>query len=133
MGTLTMRRLGILLTAMAVGAVASEDSSTRVEAIATRMYCNCGCGQMLSECSHVQCKRKAALKQEIAGAIAKGETDGAILDQMGAKYGVAILAAPPFRGLNVVLWIFPLILAVIAVGVMTLLWKNSRKLQRQDG
>ena len=100
-----MRQLGMLLIAVAVGAVASDDTSVRVESIATRMYCNCGCGQMLSECSHVQCKRKAALKQEIADGIAKGETDGVILDQMGARYGATILAAPPFRGVNIVLWL----------------------------
>lgn len=127
-----MRQLEMLLIAVAVGAIASNDTSTRVESIAAKMYCNCGCGQMLSECSHVQCNRKAALKQEIADGIARGENDGVILDQMGAKYGATILAAPPFRGVNIVLWIFPPALAVIAVGVMMLLWKNSRKLQRQN-
>ena len=56
-----------------------------------------------------------------------------ILDQMGARYGATILAAPPLRGVNIVLGTFPPALAVIAVGVMMLLWKNSRKLQRQNG
>ena len=85
-----------VLAFIGVFAVASDDKSVRVESIATKMYCNCGCGEMLSECAHVQCKRKITLKREIADALSKGDSDLTVLQQMGAKYGATILATPPF-------------------------------------
>lgn len=133
MRTLTSWHFGIVLVIIAISALASDDTSARLESIAKGMYCNCGCGEMLSECAHVKCKRKAALKREIADGIAKGETDGTILDQMSTKYGAMILAAPPFRGFNIALWIFPLAIAIIAVAVMMLLWKKSRTIPSRQG
>lgn len=103
MWTITKLRFAVMLAIFPIAALASGDSSPRVESTASRMCCNCGCEEMLSECGHMLCKRKAALKGEIADAIAKGERDRAILGQMG---GAAILAAPPFRGFNIVLWVF---------------------------
>jgi len=86
---------------------------------------------MLSECSHVQCKRKVALKQEIADALLKGDRDSTVLEQMGAKHGATILATPPFRGFNILLWLWPVAIAAIAVAIVLARWKKSGTLQGQ--
>ena len=73
------------------------------------------------------------MKQEIAERVARGESDTTILDHVGAKYGTTILAAPPFRGFNILLWLSPLAVAMIAVAMMALRWKSSKTIQRQNG
>ena len=117
-------RIGIICT-LASLALASNIDSARVESISSRMYCNCGCGEMLSECAHAQCKRKTALKQEIADGILKNITDKEILKQMGSKYGATILAAPSFGGFNTLLWTAPAGIALLGVGIVLRSWRKS--------
>jgi cytochrome c-type biogenesis protein CcmH len=88
---------------------------------------------MLAECAHVQCKRKIALKQEIADALSKGDSDSTVLEQMGAKYGATILASPPFRGFNILLWVWPFAIALIGGAIMVVRWKKFRALPGQHG
>jgi len=122
-----------VLAFIGVFAVASDDKSVRVESIATKMYCNCGCGEMLSECAHVQCKRKITLKREIADALSKGDSDLTVLQQMGAKYGATILATPPFRGFNILLWVWPFGVAAVAIVILLVLLRKGRTVQGIQG
>lgn len=113
-------------TVQARTAFATDTNSTRMESITGKMNCNCGCGQLLSECAHVRCERKIALKQEITDALLKGDTDAAILEQMGAKYGATILAAPKFKWFSTLLWSAPFAVAVIALAFMLNRPKRNR-------
>lgn len=131
MRALSAHRLGALLIAIAVCSVAADDNSKRVESIATKIYCNCGCSEMLSECAHVQCKRKVVLKQEIADAMLKGDSDSVVLERLGAKYGATILAIPPFRGFNVLLWLWPFAIVAITLAFILERWKKSKTSQGQ--
>ena len=119
------RRLRLsVLTLMAVAslALASDVDPGRLRGVATKMFCNCGCTEILNECSHRECNRKDALKKEIAAAVLEGKSDDEILDAMGSKYGATILTVPSFRGFNMMLWIVPVGAAVIAVVAM--IWRR---------
>ena len=120
------------LAVIGVVAVASDDKSVR-ESIAAKMYCNCGCGEMLSECTHVQCKRKVAVKREIADALSKGDSDLTVLQEMGAKYGATILATPPFLGFNILLWVWPFGVAAVAIVILLVRLRKGRTVQRIQG
>lgn len=98
-------------------ALAVDSDAPRVRSLAAQMHCNCGCGDILSECSHAECKAKESLKQEIAAAFKQGKTDEQVLEAMGARYGATILLTPPFHGFDMLLWIVPIAGAVIGVGV----------------
>jgi len=106
-------------------ALALDSNGPRVASLAAKMHCNCGCGDVLSECLHAECKARGPLKQEIAAAIEQGKTDGQILEAMRARYGATILVTPPFRGFDMLLWIVPVAAAVIVV--VAAWWRLPRK------
>jgi hypothetical protein len=39
--------------------------SDRLKSLSEKIYCNsgCGCGDILAECAHVECRAKGALKR----------------------------------------------------------------------
>jgi len=104
-------------------ASALDSDALRLRSLAAKMLCNCGCGDVLSECSHAECKARGPLKQEIAAAIQEGKTDEQVLEAMGARHGTTILLTPPFRGFDMLLWIVPIAGSVIAVVVFT--WRRQ--------
>jgi cytochrome c-type biogenesis protein CcmH/NrfF len=103
-------------------ALAFDSDAPRLRSLAAKMRCNCGCGDVLAECSHPECKTREPLKQEIARALQQGKSDEQVLEAMGARHGATILLVPPFRGFDMLLWIVPIAGAVLAVGVFT--WRG---------
>jgi cytochrome c-type biogenesis protein CcmH len=94
----------------------SGEDSARAKALSGKLLCNCGCRENLADCSHKQCERKPALRQEILAAIDRGKSDDQILDMLAKKYGDGILLAPRFSGFNTLLWLVPAVGALAAVG-----------------
>jgi cytochrome c-type biogenesis protein CcmH len=125
-----LRRVLLTLTILASLALASDADPARIRAIATKMFCNCGCSEILNECSHPECTRKDPLKKEIAAALLAGKSDDVILDAMGTKYGATILAVPSFRGFNMLLWIVPAGAAIVSILVM--IWRRWSPAKRQS-
>ena len=115
---LLLFRALVSVTLASVWLSAGEEPA-RVNSISKKVFCNCGCGEVLAECAHPECKTRVPLKQEIASAVQMGKTDEEILGNMEKKYGATILLVPSFRGFNVFLWIVPLggVLVVVAVFV----------------
>ena len=103
-------------------ALALDGDASHIRSLAAKMLCNCGCGDVLAECSHAECKARGALKEEIATAIQQGKTDEQVLEAIGARHGSTILLTPPFRGFDMLLWIVPIAGAVIAVLVFA--WRR---------
>lgn len=123
-----------LLVAMVLASVASAvgDDAPRLHRLTTRVFCNCGCGEILSECSHPECKTRVPLKQEIAFAVQNGKTDDEILGELEKEYGATILLVPGFRGFNVFLWIVPVAagLTALAIFVWRRWWVESEARSR---
>lgn len=105
--------------------------SHRVESLAAKLRCSCGCGDVLKECSHPKCETKGSLKHELVDAIQQGQSDEQILELMGTRHGVTILLSPPFKGFNTMLWIVPI--ALISFGFLfVLVWAVRPKRQQID-
>src|SRR5215831_18366570 len=102
--------------------LSAGDDSSRLHSLATKVFCSCGCREVLSECSHPECTMKASMKQEIASAMQSGKTDDDILGHLEKKYGADILVVPGFHGFNVFLWIVPL--AVTLIWVAIFVWRR---------
>jgi cytochrome c-type biogenesis protein CcmH/NrfF len=134
---LVRRRSLWIILLLATLAFATDSDPAREKTLWTQIHCNCGCGDVLAECSHVECKRKSALKQEIAAAIladksedksdgqSNSKSDQAILDAMAAKYGSTILVVPAFRGFNTLLWLVPVGVAVLSLAGLILSRRRS--------
>ncbi|SEF73895.1 cytochrome c-type biogenesis protein CcmH [Bryocella elongata] len=106
------RILGIVLAAVfAFTMLGAGDETTRLDHIGHQLVCQCGCGQILSECNHVNCPVSGPMLTELRTQIALGSPDKAILDSFMAKYGPIVLASPMRGGFDNVAWIAPWILA----------------------
>lgn len=101
---------------------AADDNASRLHLLTTKVFCNCGCGEILSECSHPECKTRVPLNHEIASAVRNGRTDDEILGDLEKKYGATILLVPDFRGFNIFLWIVPVAASLVALTIFV--WRR---------
>lgn len=113
-----------LLAVTAIVCLALAADSPRVESLAGKLRCNCGCGDILKECSHTKCESRGSLKHELVDAIQLGQTDDQILERMSTRHGAAILLTPAFKGFNTLLWIVPITLSLLALAFV--LWGRLR-------
>ena len=119
---LPLRRSFVTVLVLASIALALNGDSVREQSLSKRIFCNCGCREVLAECSHAECNARAPLKREIASAILQGKSDDRILGDLGTKYGATILVVPAFRGFDALLWIVPIAAALIALIVFV--WRR---------
>jgi cytochrome c-type biogenesis protein CcmH len=114
----------ILLTVLMLAsiALAMDGDSARELSLTKRVFCNCGCREVLGECSHAECEARTPLKREIVTAIQQGKSDDRILGDLGTKYGAAILVVPAFRGFDALLWIVPIAAALITL--VAFIWRR---------
>ena len=90
------------------------------------LICTCGCGQILLECNHVGCTVSTQEEADLRTAIARGDSDQLILQDFVQKYGPTVLAAPPESGFNLVAWIAPgvvFLLAMLVAAVVIRKWR----------
>ena len=104
----------LAVLALALLLMAASDSSVRFNNLGHRMMCTCGCNQILLECNHVGCTVSETMRAELVAALDKGDNDDLTLQSFVQKYGATVLAAPTKSGFNVVAWIMPFAVLVLA-------------------
>jgi cytochrome c-type biogenesis protein CcmH len=111
------RGLQAVLLAVAVCfSLGATDSGERFNDLGHKMMCQCGCGQVLLECNHVGCPVSGGMRDELTSAIGSGQNDSLILQSFVQKYGAVVLAAPTTEGFDLVAWIMPFAVAIVALG-----------------
>jgi cytochrome c-type biogenesis protein CcmH len=68
-----------------------------------------------------------AVRQTIERLVAGGKTNQQILDALVAVYGTTILLSPPTHGVALLVWIFPVVVAVTVVAVLVAMVRRSRR------
>jgi cytochrome c-type biogenesis protein CcmH len=98
--------------------VGAGDTSARYQQMGHhQLICTCGCGQILLECNHVGCTVSTQEEGELRTALDRGDSDQLILQNFVQKYGPTVLAAPPESGFNLVAWIAPGVVFLLAMFV----------------
>jgi cytochrome c-type biogenesis protein CcmH/NrfF len=111
--------------------LAAADNTTRFNLLGHRMICACGCNQILLECNHVGCPLSDGMRNELAAAIARGDSDDLVLQAFVQKYGPTVLAAPTATGFNRVAWIMPFAMLLLGIAGATAVvrsWKRQPEL-----
>lgn len=90
------------------------------------LTCQCGCGLTVHACNHLQCPSGIPLKEEIASQLALGKTRDEILSYFSGKYGEKILSAPTTTGFNIVAWVMPFAVVLIATMIIVVLTRRWR-------
>jgi len=106
--------------------VGAGDTTARYKSIGHQLMCTCGCNQVLLECNHVGCTVSTQEEAELRTALDRGDSDQLILQDFVQKYGPTVLAAPPESGFNLVAWIAPGMVFLLAMFVTALVirkWK----------
>src|SRR5512142_1574686 len=106
----------LLAATLCVNAGPSDD--TRVNTLGHQMMCMCGCSQILAECNHVGCAYSTKMLAQIRTAVARGDSDAVIKKAMVEEYGTVVLAAPTTKGFDVVAWIMPFLIFLLALGAV---------------
>ncbi len=105
----------------------ADSPDTRVNTLGHQMMCMCGCGQILAECNHVGCTYSSRQLAEIREMVLRGDSDAKIKEAVVQKYGTTVLAAPTTSGFNIVAWIMPFAIFVLALAAVVLVvraWKH---------
>jgi cytochrome c-type biogenesis protein CcmH len=126
-----MRRLSvILLLIFALGLFAGSAAAQgggptddEVNAIAKNLYCPVCENVPLDVCGTVACQQ---WRQQIHDKLAEGWTEQQIYDYFVELYGDRVLAAPPARGLNWLVYILPPLIILLGGYAVARLLRNWR-------
>lgn len=90
--------------------------------ISKELMCTCGCGKIVYDCL---CDTAKDLRAQVDEMVAQGMTRKEILDSFHDKYGDTILATPSKSGLELVLWLTPVVIAILGTVVIYRYAKNK--------
>jgi len=122
----TKRILQLAVIAAMAMAFLGADTDARFAKLGHQLMCMCGCNQILLECNHVGCAYSERMRNELTAGLDKGDNDSLILQSFVQKYGNTVLAAPTNSGFNVVAWIMPFAVFVLATAIavwLVRMWK----------
>jgi cytochrome c-type biogenesis protein CcmH/NrfF len=131
---MTSRRRLALICAAFVG-IASALVPLHVDAQKTdhakmlgeKLMCMCGCGQILTQCNHINCPSSGPMLKELDQHVAKGEADDLIVQDFVQEYGEKVLSAPPTKGFNSIAWYIPPAAFVLGLGIVIVLIRMWRQ------
>jgi cytochrome c-type biogenesis protein CcmH len=84
-------------------------SSDRAKQLGAKMMCMCGCGQVLTECNHIDCPVGPVMLKKVDQRVSGSESDDLILQSFVQEYGEQVLSEPPAHGFNLLAWMIPVI------------------------
>ncbi len=126
MKPLTTAALTLALAALLVLPGWAEDELSKLK---DQLVCQCGCNLVLSSCQDMmECGVAQRMTDEIATRLAAGETPEQIKASFVARYGKAVLAAPPKEGFDLAAWITPFVALIVG---LILLYFIVRQLVQQ--
>jgi len=121
-----LRATQILLVALLAMGFMAADTDARFNKLGHQLMCMCGCNQILLECNHVGCAYSERMRNELTAGLERGDNDSLVLQSFVQKYGNTVLAAPTSSGFNVVAWITPFAVFVLATAMavwLVRMWK----------
>jgi cytochrome c-type biogenesis protein CcmH len=110
--------------------VTAADNDAAIQAIEKQIHCTCGCNQDVYTCrtTDFTCTTSPAMHRRVVALAQEGRTGPEILAAFVREHGVAILMAPPRRGVHLTAYLVPPAVLVIAAGLLILLlvrWTRS--------
>jgi cytochrome c-type biogenesis protein CcmH len=105
----------------------SAQKTDRGKALGTKLMCMCGCGQILTQCNHINCPSSGPMLKELDAHVEKGEADDLIVQDFIQEYGEKVLSAPPTHGFNSIAWYIPGFAFVLGLGIVITLIRLWRQ------
>jgi len=115
----------LLLSVSATVPVAHAQQTDRAKALGKRVKCMCGgCEDAAGLCTHGggsfagPCDTAKAKLKEIDDRVARGDSDDLILQSFVQEYGPSVLVEPPKSGFNLIAWVMPVLLPMLAFAMV---------------
>jgi cytochrome c-type biogenesis protein CcmH len=99
----------------------------RAKVLGRKLMCMCGCGQILTECNHINCPSSGPMLKELDQHVAAGEADDLIVQDFVQEYGEKVLSEPPTKGFNSLAWYIPGIAFALGLGIVVTLIRMWRQ------
>jgi cytochrome c-type biogenesis protein CcmH len=109
----------------APSAAANPELEARMMALAAELRCLVCQNQTIAD-SHAGLAED--LRQQIREMLAKGMTDGQVMDYMTERYGDFVLYRPPFKATTALLWVGPALLMVGALGTLAVVLRRRQRM-----
>jgi cytochrome c-type biogenesis protein CcmH/NrfF len=120
----------LILTAVPLHSVRAQELP-HAKAVAKRLMCMCGgCQDSAGLCSHPggtfsgPCETARGMQKDLDARVARNESDDAILQAYVEQYGPTVLVEPPKKGFDLLAWVMPVLLPLIA---LVLVWQVVRR------
>jgi cytochrome c-type biogenesis protein CcmH len=119
------------IIATALISPASAQQTARAKALGKRVLCMCGgCEDSAGLCNHPggtfsgPCETARGMQKDLDARVTRGESDDQILQAMVEQYGPTVLVEPPKKGFDLLAWIMPIVVPLIA---LVLVWEVVRR------
>jgi cytochrome c-type biogenesis protein CcmH/NrfF len=99
----------------------------RAKSLGTKLMCMCGCGQILTQCNHINCPSSGPMLKELDAHVDKGESDDLIIQDFVQEYGEKVLSSPPSHGFNAIAWYIPGVAFALGLGIVVTLIRLWRQ------
>jgi cytochrome c-type biogenesis protein CcmH len=112
----------LCLLALAVEPAGAEALDERVRVVASRLMCPVCEGRTVAEStSQLAAQMRALIRERLA----RGDTEEEVVQYFVDRYGPSVLAAPPARGLGLVLWVVPALVVTAGAAYVLLRFCTS--------
>jgi cytochrome c-type biogenesis protein CcmH len=111
---------GIITVAVFMVPIICLAEATSLEEMTTALRCPCGCNMVLDDCN---CNTAKDMTNQIWQQILDGKSKDQIISEFQMMYGDIVLVTPPKSGLELVLWLLPIVTSVMGTVVI---YENAR-------
>jgi cytochrome c-type biogenesis protein CcmH/NrfF len=105
----------------------SAQKTDHAKTLGRKLMCMCGCGQILTECNHLNCPSSGPMLKELDQHIGAGEADDLIIQDFVQEYGEKVLSEPPSTGFNSLAWYIPGIAFALGLSVVIVVIRMWRQ------
>ena len=134
--------LATILTTCAVSPTPAQETP-RAKDLSKRVLCMCGgCEDSAGLCNHPggtfsgPCETARGMQKDLDARVTRGESDDQILQAMVEQYGPTVLIEPPKKGFDLLAWIMPIVVPLIALVLVSEVvrrWRHKATLAPAGG
>ncbi len=106
----TITLTGILVVTILTIPITCLVAAASIEQLIEDLRCVCGCNMVLEDCN---CSTAKSMMNQIRQDIIDGKSRDQIIAEFQGIYGDIVLATPMKSGLELVLWILPIVISIM--------------------
>jgi cytochrome c-type biogenesis protein CcmH len=124
----------LLLGSVSAMPTALAQQNPHAKKLANGMKCMCGgCEDSAGQCSHPggsfsgPCETARGMQKDLDDRVAKNQSDDDIMAAYVTQYGPTVLVEPPKKGFDLLAWVMPVLLPILALIAVWFVVRNWRK------